>query len=129
MIFVHNDDAESLDAVMAYLNSSLAATLLEALVAFGSDGAGGAPSASPFMPLGSEANRSAQLTELRQRRAERDELDHLFVSPWVSQSDIGDAVGISRAIDSAAADSVGTEEVLPLAAMYPTAWFGLALSR
>ena len=45
------------------------------------------------------------------------------MSPWVSQSDIGDAVGISRAIDSAAADSVGTEEVLPLAAMYPTAWF------
>jgi len=122
MIFVHNDDAESLDAVMAYLNSSLAATLLEALVAFGSYEVG-AIQRLPFIPLGSEVNRSAQLTELRQRRAERDELDHLFVSPWVSHGDIGDAVGISRAIDCAAADSVGTEEVLPLAAMYPTAWF------
>ena len=60
MIFVHNDDAESLDAVMAYLNSSLAATLLEALVAFGSYEVG-AIQRLPFMPLGSEANRSSAI--------------------------------------------------------------------
>ena len=123
MVFVKDDDTDALDAVMAYLNSGLAAALLEALVAFGSYEVG-AIQRLPVLPLTSEAaQHSRQLTALRQVLAQRDELDHLFVSPWVVPDSPADAVHISREIDRAAADAVGAEEILPLSTMHPTAWF------
>jgi hypothetical protein len=122
MVFVKHDDPNTLDAIMGYLNSGLAATLLEALVAFGSYEVG-AIQRLPVVPLTSEiAQRSRQLTAVRQILAQRDELDHLFVSPWFTLVP-ANVLNISQEIDRAAEDSVGEKVVQPFSAMHPTAWF------
>jgi hypothetical protein len=123
-VFVRGDDVDTLDAIMGYLNSSVAAALIETLVVFGSYEVG-AVQRLPYACLGPKAaERARLLTEIRQLNAQRDELDHLFVSPWAQPGSVGDAGRISREVDRTASEEVGVPEaVQPLSVMYPTAWF------
>lgn len=125
MIFVASDSAEDLDRLMAYLNSSLAAALLEAMVAFGSYEVG-AIQRLPFIDPGYEARDLArELTAIRMAAAERLETDHLFVSPWAGRSKQGEKTRkLSHRIDETVSHVVGEKTVArPLSAMYPMRWF------
>jgi hypothetical protein len=131
MAFVHNDDPERLDELMAYLNSGLAATLLETMVSFGSYEVG-AVQRLPDVRVGPDRGRVARrLTELRREDAQRDETDHLFASPWLSlEAAHTDPGELSREIDGGAMAAVGERSnVTPLSAMYPTQWFELDYVR
>lgn len=124
MIFVPSDAPEDLDRLMAYLNSGLAAALLEAMVAFGSYEVG-AVQRLPFVDPGPEAARLARkLTMIRMAAGERSETDHLFVSPWAGGTIVpGSAQKISELVDDEVAREVGTEgSARPLSATYPTRW-------
>lgn len=125
MVFVHDDDPQRLDGLMAYLNSSLTATLLEALVSFGSYEVG-AVQRLPHVQVGTETAEVARtLTELRQVGAQRDETDHLFVSPWDVSGNVHSSLAdMSRKIDTGAAAAAGVRyDAAPLSAAYPTQWF------
>ena len=124
MIFLPSDAAEDLDQLMAYLNSGLAAALLEAIVAFGSYEVG-AVQRLPFIDPGAQAGDLArELTMIRMAEGERSETDHLFVSPWTtSTSRTDDTLTISRQIDEAVTLAVGERGAArPLSATYPTRW-------
>jgi hypothetical protein len=127
MLFVANDDRQTLERLMAYLNSSLAASLLEALVAFGSYEVG-AVQRLPAVEVDDEAGRLARaLATARQANAARDENDHLFVSPWVGlnmSDERRDVVQLSNSVDATMLRSVSeSHSVTPLSATYPTRWF------
>ena len=127
MLFVPDDDRQTLEKLMAYLNSSLAASLLEATVAFGSYEVG-ALQRLPAVEVDDEAGRLARsLATARQANAARDETDHLFVSPWagVNRSDERrDVVQLSSSVDATVLRSVSeSHSVTPLSATYPTRWF------
>lgn len=125
MVFVDGDSAAELNKVMAYLNSSLAAALLEAMVAFGSYEVG-AVQRLPHLVPGAEAGELAsELAQIRMLDAARIETDHLFVSPWTAEQ-FGDANPwkLSQRIDETVSRVVEeTESSEPLSAMYPTRWF------
>ena len=111
--------------MMAYLNSALAAALLEAMVAFGSYEVG-AIQRLPSIDPGIEAGILAQeLTMIRMAEGERSETDHLFVSPWVhSAIETDRALMVSRQVDNEVVRAVSADEqIRPLSATYPTLWF------
>lgn len=125
MIFVSSDTAEDLDRLMAYLNSGLAAALLEPMVSFGSYEVG-AIQRLPFVDPGGEAGDLArELTMIRMKEAEKSETDHLFVSPWAGRSDETDRIRkLSRRIDEAVSHVIDRKiAAQPLSAMYPARWF------
>lgn len=125
MVFVQSDGAEDLNRAMAYLNSSAAAALLEAMIAFGSYEVG-AVQRMPYIDPGQRAGELAcELSEQLMLDAQRVETDHLFVSPWVDSLFSRDGViAASRQIDAAVAQRVGrTDLALPLSATYPSRWF------
>lgn len=124
MIFVPSDAPEDLDRLMAYLNSGLAAALLEAMVVFGSYEVG-AVQRLPFIDPGVEAGGLArELTRARMSEGERSETDHLFVSPWAGGTKEAAASKVSRQVDEIVARAVGEREAArPLSATYPTRWF------
>ena len=125
MIFVASDAAEDLDRFMAYLNSGLAAALLEAMVAFGSYEVGAVQRLASVDP-GAEAGRLArELTEIRMSEGQRPETDHLFVSPWAGGiGEIESALKVSQEVDETVARAAGEHEgARPLSGTYPTRWF------
>jgi hypothetical protein len=125
MVFVPFDRADDLDRLMAYLNSGLAAALLEAMVAFGSYEVG-AVVRLPSVDPGTEAIRLArELTAIRMAECESSETDHLFVSAWAGrQSEPSKARELSRQVDESVSHVVGEETAArPLSATYPTSWF------
>jgi hypothetical protein len=126
MIFHSTDDAQKLTAAMAYLNSSLAAALLEPTVAFGSYEVG-AVQRLPLVVPGSRAVEFAtRLTEARRAQESARESSSMFVSPWQWQTQERKVAvrDLSGEVDAAVADSLGlTREPAPLSATYPTKWF------
>jgi hypothetical protein len=125
MIFTSTDKPGDLDRLMVYLNSGLASTLLEAMVAFGSYEVG-AVQRLPYIDPGADAAAFArELTRARMDESERTETNHLFLSPWVgTSSGTGSAAEISRQVDKAASRTIGVDAAAyPLSSMYPTAWF------
>jgi Eco57I restriction-modification methylase len=130
MVFVTLDRADDLDRLMAYLNSGLAAALLEAMVAFGSYEVG-AVVRLPFVDPGVEAVRLArELTAIRMAERESSETDHLFVSAWAGRrSEPDKARELSRQVDDSVGHVVGEETTAyPLSATYPTSWFDVDYS-
>ncbi|TDW98258.1 hypothetical protein [Kribbella sp. VKM Ac-2566] len=124
MVLAPGGSASDLDAVLAYLNSGLAAATLEAMVAFGSYEVG-AVQRLPFLRPPDEASRvSRTLTEALRREGERVETDHLFVSPWSgAPANREQLVRWSREIDQLVAKAIGHyEPIVPLSATYPTKW-------
>ena len=125
MVFVASDSIGHLDRLMAYLNSGLTATLLEAMVAFGSYEVG-AVARLPFIDPGAEAGRfTRELTLIRMAEGERSETDHAFVSPWAASTSEADrALKVSRQVDEEVARAIGEEvPTRPLSVTYPTRWF------
>jgi hypothetical protein len=123
MVFSEGDVDGDLFRLAAYLNSALAATLLEAMVAFGSYEVG-AVQRLPLIVLPVEAEQmSRAMTETRMREAETDETTHVFVSPWIERPDVSPLRDQSAAIDHVAATSAGVEYAEPISAMFPTRWF------
>ena len=124
-IFVPSDAPEDLNRLMAYLNSGLAAALLEAMVAFGSYEVG-AVQRLPFVDPGIDGGSAGQaLTRIRTFEGERLETDHRFTSPWTKgTADTDAALQMSRQVDEEVSRAVGEIRVAtPLSAMYPTRWF------
>jgi hypothetical protein len=125
MLFAPNDNPEALRGFLAYMNSSLAATLIEAIVPFGQYEVG-AIQRLPSISLGTDAGALAEeLTRIRMSEGERLETDHVFVSPWAGGSGKTDsAPKVSRLVDEAVSRAVGEKEaVQPQSATYPTRWF------
>ena len=125
MIFARSDDHADLNRAMAFLNSSEAAALLEAMIAFGSYEVG-AVQRLPHVDPGSDAGQLAEeLTAQRMLDAEQVETDHLFVSPWTgSSSTRADFVAASERIDVAVARALGRDEAaVPTSSTYPSKWF------
>ena len=125
MVFVESDAAEDLDRAMAFLNSSAAAALLEAMVAFGSYEVGAVQRMPNIDPGEGAGQLAGELTEQRIRDAQRVETDHLFISPWThSSSSREQFVEASQRIDDAVSHALGrSEPAVPASATYPTKWF------
>lgn len=125
MVFMPSDAAEDLDRLMAYLNSSLAAALLEAMVAFGSYEVGAVERLPNIDPAGEAGALASELTRIRMAEGERVETDHVFLSPWASTGDEAErASKMSLQVDEASTRAVGEEGIaVPLSSMYPTRWF------
>jgi hypothetical protein len=123
--FARLDSRDALDRLMAYLNSALAAALLEGMVAFGSYEVG-AIQRMPHLDPGDEAGKLAgELARGRISEAERVETDHHFVAPWRSAPhEDRDLLKLSRQIDETVAQVVGEAgKVIPQSATYPSRWF------
>ena len=124
-IFVPSDAPEDLDRLMAYLNSGLAAALLEATVAFGAYEVG-AVQRLPLVDPGFDGGSAGQaLTRIRTFEGERLETDHRFTSPWTKgTADADAALQMSRQVDEVVSRAAGEiRAATPLSAMYPTRWF------
>jgi len=125
MLFAPDDNPEALRGFLAYMNSSLAASLIEAIVPFGQYEVG-AIQRLPNISLRAEAGALAEeLTRIRMSESERLETDHVFVSPWAGGSSTTDkALKVSRLVDEAVSRAVGEKgAVQPQSAIYPTLWF------
>jgi len=124
-LFVRSDDLHELDSIMAYMNSRSGACLIEAMVAFGVYQLG-TIQRLPYIQTGGEAASLARrLTRIRMREAERVETNHLFVSPWGTDSvNSKTALKASRLLDEAVASAIGLEHWdEPMSGTYPTRWF------
>jgi hypothetical protein len=110
---------------MAYLNSSIAAALLEAMVAFGSYDVGAVQRLPSIEPVTDAASLVGELTRIRMSEGASSEIDHVFISPWTRQPTSLDAIAnTSREIDEIVSLAVSEEgPARPLSATYPTRWF------
>lgn len=127
VVFVDGDDRARLDRLMAYLNSSIAAALLEPMVAFGKYEAG-AVKRIPHLSLGSEVdNAVALLTKTQLSSAARLETSRLFASPWLTAASASppEVLAASEHVDREAlrmAETEGASHSKPLSVTFPTEW-------
>jgi hypothetical protein len=125
MVFVAGDSAELLIRIMAFLNSGTAAAAIESMVAFGSYEVGTIARLPAMDPGPAVENPATKILDARRAEAERQETNHLFVSPWAgSPSNRSNLVKCSQQIDELVSEAVGNEgPVVPLSSTYPTKWF------
>jgi predicted RNA methylase len=124
MVFLEGDDSRELSEMMAYLNSSLAASLLEAMVAFGSYEVGAIQRLPLVLPGRQAAEHARQLTNARRLAGAAIELDHGFQTPWCAGSVAEDPAATSGAVDALVLEAVDAPgDTKPLATTYSTRWF------
>jgi hypothetical protein len=124
-VFVDSDNEDDLNRLMAFLNSRVAAALLEAMVAFGSYEVG-AVQRLPVVETPKEIGDTVRsLTQIRMRQAERHETSHHFVSPWGTRSlPAASPCELSERVDDCVSRALQLSgDVGPLSATYPTEWF------